>query len=127
MVPLKYLSNFSRTLEISLINCKINLVTTWSEDGAISSATRETEFKITDTKLYVPVVTLLTQENAKLLKQLSTKRQNQYLDYLNDTSFQGLNRPFRFILQRYWCSESTHNILSSKCRTKRLQCYDCNI
>ena len=103
MVPLKYLSNFSRTLEISLINCKINLVTTWSEDGAISSATRKTEFKITDTKLYVPVVTLLTQEKAKLLKQLSTKRQNQYLDYLNDTSFQGLNRPFRFILQRYWC------------------------
>ena len=90
MIPLKYLSNFSRTLEISLINCKINLITTWSEDRAISSATRETEFKITDTKLYVPVVTLLTQENAKLLKQLSTKRQKQYLDYLNDTSCQGL-------------------------------------
>ena len=39
-----------------LINCEINLILTWSGDCAISSATVETKFKITDTKLYVPVV-----------------------------------------------------------------------
>ena len=50
-VPLKYLSNFWRTLEMSLINCEINLILTWSEDFVISSATGTTKFKITDTKL----------------------------------------------------------------------------
>ena len=52
------------------INCEINLILTWSEDCVISSATEATKFKITDTKLYVPVVTLSTQDDAKLLKQL---------------------------------------------------------
>ena len=67
-VPLKFLSNFWRTLEMPLINYEINLILTWSENGVISSATRTTKFKITDTKLYVPVVTLSTQDNAKLLQ-----------------------------------------------------------
>ena len=110
-LPLKYLSNFWRTLEMPLINCEINLILTWSEDCVISSATRATKFKIIDTKLYVPVVTLSTQDNAKLLQQLksgfkrtinwnkyqtkrSTETQNQYLDFLIDPSFQGVNRLF---------------------------------
>ena len=75
----------------------------------ISSATEATKFKITDPKFYVPVVTLLFEDNAKLLQQLKTgfKRtsnwnkyqpkvspewQNRYLDFLLDPSFQGLNR-----------------------------------
>ena len=72
IVPLKYLSNFWRTLEMSLINCEVNLILTWSKDCVISSAAGETKFKITDTKLYVPVVTLSTQDNAKLLQQLKS-------------------------------------------------------
>ena len=54
-----------------LINCEVNLILTSSEDCVISSATAtgETKFKITDTKLYVPVGTLSTQDNAKLLEQ----------------------------------------------------------
>ena len=55
-----------------LINCEINLILTWSEDFVISSATGATKFKIRYTKLYVPVVTLSTQDNAKLLKQLKS-------------------------------------------------------
>ena len=55
-----------------LINCEINLILTWSEDFVISSATGATKFKIRHTKLYVPVVTLSTQDNAKLLKQLKS-------------------------------------------------------
>ena len=69
-MPLKYLSNFWKTLEILLINCEINLILTWSTDYVISSATEETKFAMTDTKRYVPVVTLSTQDNAKLLEQL---------------------------------------------------------
>ena len=57
---------------MQLINCEINLILIWSENGVISSATGETNFKITDTKLYVPVVTLLNQDNAKLLEQLKS-------------------------------------------------------
>ena len=53
-VPLKYLSNFWRTIEMPLINCEINLFSTWFEDCIISSATGETKFKITDTKLLCP-------------------------------------------------------------------------
>ena len=46
---------------MSLINCEVNLILTWSKDCFISSTTGETKFKITDTKLYVSVVTLSTQ------------------------------------------------------------------
>ena len=56
-VPLTYISNYWKTLEMPLINCKINLILTWSEDCVISSATGKTKLKITDTKLYFPVLT----------------------------------------------------------------------
>ena len=55
-----------------LINCEVNLILTWSLTCVISSANGETKFKITETKLYVPVVTLSTQDNAKLLQQLKS-------------------------------------------------------
>ena len=58
VVPSKYLSNFWRTLEVLLINCKVDLILTWPPTCVLSSATGETKFKITETKIYVPVVTL---------------------------------------------------------------------
>ena len=67
IVPLKYLSNFWRTLEMPLINCEVNLILTWSKDCVITNSEGEAKFAITETKLYVPVVTLSTQDNAKLL------------------------------------------------------------
>ena len=70
IAPLKYLRNFWRTLEILLINCEVNLILTRSKDCVISSATGQTKFAITETKLYVRVATLSTQDNAKLLQQL---------------------------------------------------------
>ena len=66
--PLIYSSNFWRALEMPLINCEIKLILTRSENCVISSVNRKTKFKITDTKLYVPVVTLSTQDNAKLVE-----------------------------------------------------------
>ena len=74
MVPLKYLSNFLKTLEMPLINCEINLNLNRSKNCAIvaNNANQNIPFSITDTKLYVSVVTLLTQDNAKLLKQLKS-------------------------------------------------------
>ena len=77
----------------------------------LSSATGKTKFAVTDTNLYAPIVTLSTQDNAKLLQQLksgfertinwskyqlkvSSERQNQYLDFLIDPSFHRVNRLF---------------------------------
>ena len=107
MVPLKYLSNFWRTLEIPLINCEVNLILTWSSTESNGAGT----FAITDTKFYVPVVTLSKQENTKFLQQLKSgfKRvinwnkylsklellaQNPNLNHLVEPSFQGVNRLF---------------------------------
>ena len=63
IVPLKYLSNFWRTLEMPLINCEVNLILIWSKDCVITNSTGEGKFTITETKLYVPIVTLLTNDN----------------------------------------------------------------
>ena len=69
MVPLKYLSNFWRTLEMPLINYEINLILTLSDKCVLSNAAAQaTTFAITDTKFDVAIVTLLTQDNAKLLQ-----------------------------------------------------------
>ena len=114
MVPLKYLSNFWRTLEMSLINCEVNLILTWSSTCVLVATNIQNQnatFAITDTKLYVPAVTLSTQENTKFFQQLKSgfKRvinwnkylskpellaQNPNLNHLADPSFQGVNRLF---------------------------------
>ena len=68
MVPLKYLSNFWRNLEMPLINCEVNLISAWPSTCVLVAAAVQNQnatFAITDTKLYVPVVTLATQENTK--------------------------------------------------------------
>ena len=67
VVPLKYLSNFWRSLEMPLINCKVEFsLLRWNENCILSSGGTATTFTITDTKLYVPVVTLTTEDNVKL-------------------------------------------------------------
>ena len=83
----------------------------WCKDCVITNSTGEGKFAITETKLYVPVVTLSTKDNQKLLQQLKSRfkktisrdkyessiktfAQNRYLDYLINPSFQELNRLF---------------------------------
>ena len=68
--PLKYLINFCRLLEIPLINCKVELSLNWIERCLLTVA-NTTIFEITDAKLYVPIVTLSAEDNAKLSKLLS--------------------------------------------------------
>ena len=69
VVPLKYLSNFWRSLEMPLINCKVCLELDWIEDCILSSTRDTVKFGIPDAKLNVPIVTLSTKEN--LEKQLN--------------------------------------------------------
>ena len=85
-VPLKHLSNFWKTLDIPLINCEVSLTLTWSKncvltdiittaaqgDNLAVAAPTGATFKIKDTKLYVPVVTLSAENDNKLLEQLKT-------------------------------------------------------
>ena len=114
MAPLKYLSNFWITLEMPLINCEVELILSWSDNCVIIStnvANQNRTFTIAETNLHVPVVTLSTQDNAKLLPQLKSgfKRtiswnkylskpellaQNANLNHLIEPSFQGINRLF---------------------------------
>ena len=109
---MKYLSNFRRNLETLLINCEINIYINWFEKCVIVAtaiADQGATLSITDTKLSFSLLTLSSQDNAKLVEQLksgfkrtinwnkyqpkiSTERQNQYLDYLIVSSFQGVNR-----------------------------------
>ena len=75
------------SIEKPLINCEVNLILTWSADCVIiytNVANQIPTFTITETNLYVPVVTLSTQDNANLLSQLNsgfkrTISRNKYL------------------------------------------------
>ena len=104
---------------MSLINCDINLILKWSRNCVIVStniANQTATFEITDTKLYVPLVTLSTQDNSKLLqplkygfkrvinwnKYLSKQellRRNPNLNHLVEPSFQGVNRLFVLVFE----------------------------
>ena len=118
VVPLKYVSNFFRSLEMPLVNCEIDLELTWHKDCMISNANAAAgqivSFMITYTKLYVPVVTLSTKDNNNLTKKLNDgfKRTicwNQYVSkpfpetphkktgitrFALDATFQCINRLF---------------------------------
>ena len=121
VILLKHLSNFWRNLNIPLINSKVELILTWSKNCVLADMTvnllanpaiaepTELKFEITDTKLYVPVVTLSKENDIKLLKQLKSgfkktikwnkyrsqitiQRQNNNLNYLIDRTFTNVNR-----------------------------------
>ena len=116
-----------------LINCEVTLLLTWSKDCVITNSTGEGEFQITETNLYVLVVTLSIQDNAKLLQQLKsgfkgtinwnkyessvkTFAKNRYLNYLINPSLQAVNRLFVLSF------EGEDNRTSHS--NKRLQCYN---
>ena len=113
VVPLKYLSNFFRSLEMPLINCKIKLNLTWKKECVLSTDDGNAVFIINDTKMYVPVGTLLKEDNKDFIEhqnkgfqrsiywnEYKTKEINEDADanvfkYINlDPSFQGVNRLF---------------------------------
>ena len=125
VIPLKHFSNFWRSLNILLINCEVELILTWSKNCVLADMTaKDAEgnnpaivapvvltFEITDTKLYVPVITLSRENDTKLLEQLklgfkrtikwnkyrsqmTIQPQNNNLNYLIDPTFTNVNRLF---------------------------------
>ena len=133
-VTLKYLSNFWRSLEMSLNICKVELSFTWNENCVLSSEDGNSIFAITNTKLYVPIVTLSAEDIVKLSKLLGewfkrsiywnkyrviankTYNVNGYIRDLLDSSCQGFRR--FFVLAYDNANEITpdshKNMLSSK-------------
>ena len=112
VVPLKYLSNFWRSLEMPLINCKVHLELNWIEDCVLSSAGDSAKFEITVAKLHILIVTLSPKDSVKLTNQLNEgfKRSVYWNSYqtkpakviekgknsyeLLNTSFQAIRRLF---------------------------------
>ena len=72
-VSLKYLSSFWGSLEMLLINCKVENSLTWNKNCVLSSEDGNSVFAITDAKLYFLIVTLLVEDNAKLSKLLGKR------------------------------------------------------
>ena len=113
VVPLKYLSNLFRSVEMPLIYCKIKLNLTWKKECVLSTDNGNAVFIINDTKMYVPVVTLSKEDNKDFIErqnkgfqrsiywnEYKTKEINENADanvfkYINlDPSFQDVNRLF---------------------------------
>ena len=115
-VPLKYLSNFWRSIEMPLINYRIELSLNWIEKYLLTTANIAI-FKITDAKIYVQIVNLSAEDNVKLLKLLSqgfkrtvywnrykvidhkiveigNMNEEKYIRELLDCSWQGVKRLF---------------------------------
>ena len=128
VVPLKYLSNFFRSLEMPLVNCKIKLNLTWKKECVLSAAADDAVFIINDTKLYVPVVTLSKEDNKDFMEQQNkgfqrsiywkkykTKENDEdgnanAIKYINlDPSFQGVNRLFLMAYSREDNNQATRN------------------
>ena len=108
VIPLKYLSNFWRTLNIPLINCEVELILNWSKNCVLTDMTAANnaptglEFQITDTRLYIPVVSWSKENDKKLLEQIISgikrtvkwnkyRSQNNNLNYLINPTFTKVN------------------------------------
>ena len=132
VVSLKYLSNFFRSLEMPLINCKIKLNLTWKKECVPAIDAGAAVFIINDTKLYIPVVTLSKEDNKDFIEQQNKGFQrpiywNEYktkekdedgnanvTKYISlDPSFQGVNRLFLTGYSRE-ANQSTRNELFTK-------------
>ena len=132
VIPLKHLSNFWRSLDILLINCEVELILTWSKNCALADMTVRSagnnnnspaivaptglEFQITDTKLYVPVVTLSKENNIKLLEQLKTgfKRTIKWNKYRSQMSIQNNNNNLNYLIDPTFTNVNRLFVLSFK-------------
>ena len=160
VVPLKHLSNFWRSVNIPLINCEVELILTWFKNCVlIDKSTRDANynanfrvskidnpenatFQLTDTKLYVPVVTLSKEIDIKLLEQLklgfkrtlkwykcrsqmTIQPQNSNLNYLIDPTFTNVNRLFVSSFPRNNNTDSRYSY--SKYYVQKVEINDYNV
>ena len=121
VIPLKHLSNFWRSLNILLINCEVELILTWTKNCALADMTAANnpptglEFQITDTKLYVPVVTLSKENDKKLLEQLISgfKRIVKWNKYRLQMTVQPQNNNLNYLIGPKFTKVNSLFVLSS--------------
>ena len=107
-IPLKYLGNIWRSLNILLINCEVTLILSWYKECVLVGRTfrgppaaaanrinspTDVKFEISDCKLYLPVVTLSAENDNKLLDQLKSgfRRSIKWNKYMSQMSNQNKN------------------------------------
>ena len=126
VIPLKHLSNFWRSLNIPLINCEVELILTWSKNCVLADMTAannpptKLEFQITDTKLYVQVVTLSKQNDKRLLEQLKSgfKRTVKWNKYRSQMTVQSNNNNLNYLINSTFTRVSTDCLF---CHLKELK------
>ena len=143
-IPLKYLGNFWRSLDIPLINCEITLILSWYKEcvlvgralrnapnpqpnspiAAIESPT-SVRFEITDCKLYVPVVTLSAENNNKLLEQLKSgfRRTIKWNKYMSQMSNQNRNNNLNYLIDPTFSNVNRLFVLSFENEDDRTSYY----
>ena len=99
VVPLKYLSNFFRSLEMPLINCKIKLNLTWKKECVLSTDDGNAVFIINETKMYVPVFTLSKEDNKDFIEQQNKGFQRSI--YWNEYKTKEINENANTIVFKY--------------------------
>ena len=118
VIPLNHLSNFWKNLNVTLINCEVELMLTWFKNCVlVDKLTRDADydenpivlkidnpkkatFQITDTKLYVPVVTLSKENDIKLLEKLKSgfKRTIKWNKYRSQMTIQNNNNNLNYLI-----------------------------
>ena len=143
-IPLKYLGNFWRSLDIPLINCEITLILSWYKKcvlvgkalrnapdpqpnppiAAIESPT-DAKFEITDCKLYVPVVTLSAENDNKLLEQLKSgfRRSIKRNKYMSQMSNQNKNNNLNYLIDTTFSNVNRLFVLSCENEDDRTSYY----
>ena len=101
-------------------NCVLSVGENINDTGAVANAGTTASFKIIDTKLYVPIVTLSAEDNAKLSKLLSNRFErsvywNEYNVLLERNNSANAVIRAKFLCAKF-CSQFTSKIFPSKSR-----------
>ena len=145
-IPLKYLGNFWRSLDIPLINCEITLILSWYEKYALvgkalrnahnpqpnpplaaTESPTSAKFQITDCKLYVPVVTLSAENDNELLEQLKSgfRITIKWNKYMSQMSNQNKNNNLNYLIDPTF--SNVNRILSYLLKTEMAELLTINI
>ena len=139
-IPLKYLGNFWRSLDIPLINCEITLVLPWYKEyvlvgrafrGLLATAANRLnsptspKFEITDCKLYVPVVTLSAENDNKLFEQLKSgfRITIKWNKYMSQMSNQNKNNNLNYLIDPTFSNVNRLFVLSFENEDERTSYY----
>ena len=139
-IPLKYLGNFWRSLDIPLINCEVTLALPWYKECVLVSrafrsppaaaanrinSPTSAKFETPDCKLYVPVVTLSAEKDNKLLDQLKSgfRRSIKWNNYMSQMSNQNKNNNLNYLIDPTFSNVNRLFVLSFENEDDRTSYY----